>query len=280
LSSTVCRICGQGDPESDIYGPQCLSSGIHVHTFCAAFSTGLLQRATIENRTVKFRFEDIINTIVQATQKCCFICSERGASIDCAETSCERSFHLPCALRGECVTQYFGEHRSFCREHRPQQAVEVLPAQDTTCAICMEPVGDSKSFNTMVCPACKHAWFHRVCIQGLALRAGITCFCCPFCRDRGAFLLDMDIMGIRVPARGSTWEDNDAYAALGERHGRCDVSECLCPQGREHVNLGGPWQLFLCSSCAAEGTHWCCSYSSIIGTGTWECSTCAGVGTG
>ena len=41
--------------------------------------------------------------------------------------------------------------------------------QDATCIICMEPVGDGRSYSTMVCPACQHAWFHRVCIQVGAL---------------------------------------------------------------------------------------------------------------
>ncbi|KAI6077345.1 PHD finger protein 7-like protein [Aix galericulata] len=59
--------------------------------------------------------------------------------------------------------------RSFCSEHRPQQAAQAAPEQDTTCIICMDPVGDSTSYHTMVCPACNHAWFHRRCIQARQL---------------------------------------------------------------------------------------------------------------
>ena len=59
--------------------------------------------------------------------------------------------------------------RSFCCEHRPQQAVEAAPEQDTNCTICLEPVGDKKSYHTMVCPVCTQAWFHRSCIQVGAL---------------------------------------------------------------------------------------------------------------
>ena len=55
--------------------------------------------------------------------------------------------------------------RSFCWEHRPQQATQEAPAEGTICLICLEPVGDSLSYHTMVCPACKHVWFHRGCIQ-------------------------------------------------------------------------------------------------------------------
>ena len=122
---------------------------------------------------------------------------------------------------------------SFCQKHSPKQAAEVTPEQNTNCIICMEPVEDKKSYSTLVCPACKHAWFHRACIQvevlpltnrqaaagnqqhlsllplpltvfllqGQAIRAGVNCFQCPLCRDADAFLSDMLIMGIRIPLR-------------------------------------------------------------------------------
>ncbi|XP_040425114.1 cell wall protein AWA1-like isoform X3 [Cygnus olor] len=78
--------------------------------------------------------------------------------------------------------------------------------------------------------------------------------------------------------RRPTWENNDAFASLRERHQRCDVSECLYPQGREQAEGQGPWQLLLCRSCAAEGTHRRCS-NLTNSAGTWECGSCAGVGT-
>ncbi|NXW45612.1 G2E3 ligase, partial [Nyctiprogne leucopyga] len=131
----------------------------------------------------------------------CFVCGERGATITCWQTGCDRSFHLPCAVEGECVTNFFPPYSCFCWEHRPQQAVEAVPEENTTCLICLDPVGDSKSYSTMVCPACKHAWFHRGCIQGQAVRAGIACFQCPLCRDRKVFLTEMLTMGIRIPLR-------------------------------------------------------------------------------
>lgn len=218
--------------------------------------------------------------------------------------------------------------------------MEAAPEQDTICIICMDPVGDKKSYSTMVCPACKHAWFHRACIQvealhspcmrgstqhhqalltftlhvfllqGQATCAGINCFQCPLCRDKDKFKSEMFIMGIRIPDRlvscrllryqgtravlvqgdhprkpgpllpvsvslifmeklemesglekhgclGSSlgqweliifppftdrrpaWEDNNAYTLLGDRHRRCDVSECLYQRGREQAEEEG-----------------------------------------
>ncbi|OXB51918.1 hypothetical protein ASZ78_013604, partial [Callipepla squamata] len=220
----------------------------------------------------------------------------------------------------------------------------------------MDPVGDSISYGTMVCPCCQHAWFHRACIQEQALCAGIYCFRCPICRDRDRFIREILTLGIRIPFRRPRWEDddayasllerhgrcdasechfphgreqaervgpqhhweagagdwveeegchglvlvpaqwvlmtfppfsdrrprwedNDAYASLLERHGRCDASECHYPHGREQAERAGPWELLLCSSCAAQGTHRHCSHLS-DSTSTWECSACAGEGTG
>ncbi|NXQ81331.1 G2E3 ligase, partial [Nyctibius grandis] len=131
----------------------------------------------------------------------CFVCGESRATITCRETGCDRSFHLPCAVEGECVTQFFGLYRSFCWEHRPEQAVEVAPEKDTKCPICLDPVEDRKSYSTMVCPACKHAWFHRGCIQNQAMHTGFLGFRCPHCQNEYRFLMEMLTMGIRIPRR-------------------------------------------------------------------------------
>ncbi|NXT51832.1 G2E3 ligase, partial [Pluvianellus socialis] len=203
----------------------------------------------------------------------CFVCGESGATITCQGTGCDRSFHLPCAVEGECVTQFLPQYRSFCWEHRLQQEVEAVPEEDTTCLICMDPVGDRKSYTTMVCPACKSAWFHRGCIQGQATSAGILCFRCPLCGDRNAFTTEMFTMGIRIPLRLPSWEESREFEELNERHSRCDARECLCPGGREQAENEGPWELLLCCSCAAEGTHRQCSSLS-SSTASWECEGC------
>ncbi|NWI67469.1 G2E3 ligase, partial [Todus mexicanus] len=131
----------------------------------------------------------------------CIVCGRSGASITCCQPGCDRSFHLPCASAGQCITQYTPEYRSFCWEHRPELEVEAGPEDDTTCPICITPVEDTKSYEALVCSGCKHAWFHRDCIQGQALRAGISCFQCPLCRNKDLFVADMLLMGIRIPVR-------------------------------------------------------------------------------
>ncbi|NWW73682.1 G2E3 ligase, partial [Climacteris rufus] len=219
-----------------------------------------------------FLVGDTRRIIREAAKKRCFICFKMGASITCCETGCDRTFHLPCAPVGECVTQYCGAYRSFCWEHRPQQALQARLRQENTCSICLDAVEDKISYKTMVCPACQDARFHRHCIQRLALHAGIA-FRCPCCHNREPFIMEMLTMGIRLPKRPPSWESDQAAGPLDQRHSRCDAGTCLCPEGREHTEEDGPWQLWLCSSCASEGTHQQCSS---LGNSThfWECSSC------
>ncbi|NXG50192.1 G2E3 ligase, partial [Psilopogon haemacephalus] len=130
----------------------------------------------------------------------CYVCGRGGAAIVCYQPRCERRFHLPCAPRGQCLTQY-GCYRAFCSRHRPRQTLERDPEPQTNCLLCLESVGRRKSFKTMVCPACQHAWFHRSCIQGHALRAGSSAFQCMLCRNKEDFQAEMVRMGIRIPIR-------------------------------------------------------------------------------
>ena len=74
--------------------------------------------------------------------------------------------------------------------------MEAAPEDNTTCLICLELVGDRKSYGTLVCSACKHAWFHRACIQNQAIHAGFSSFCCPCCQNEYRLLFEMLTMGI------------------------------------------------------------------------------------
>ncbi|XP_017675370.1 PREDICTED: PHD finger protein 7-like isoform X2 [Lepidothrix coronata] len=266
----ACLLCGRSEADPDICGEKMQKYGLCAHVFCLFFAKLFPQR----NKNVGFLGllpKDIQHTIDQAAQKSCFICGQSGATIACCEKDCDLSFHLPCAKQGGCVTQFIPPYRSFCPAHSPEQTVEATPEPGTKCLICMEPVEDRKTFNTMVCPACKTTWFHRDCIQNQAIHSGFYIFCCPHCQNEYRFLMEMFIMGIRIPRRGPSWEEDGAYGQLYERHSCCNASECLFPGGR-------PWELLLCSSCAAEGTHRHCS-GLRDSTTSWECDGCAGLGT-
>lgn len=53
----------------------------------------------------------------------------------------------------------------------------------------------------------------------------------------------------------------------------------LGPHSHQPLWFPRPWQLLLCSSCAAAGTHRRCS-SLAESTASWECASCAGHSTG
>ncbi|XP_071611599.1 PHD finger protein 7-like [Heliangelus exortis] len=270
----VCMLCGRPEGDLDVCGPILEAHGICAHAYCLLFANGLSGQRIQRGGLMGIRSTRIRRVIVRAAQKRCFVCRESGATITCWERGCNRSFHLPCATEGECITQFFPPYRSFCREHRPELALDVVPGDNTGCLICMEPVGDRLSYSTLVCPACRNAWFHRSCIQENAIHTGILCFMCPACRERDLFLLEMLTMGILIPLSLPSWITDDPPASE-ERHSRCDARECLCPGGREQVEEEGPWQLLLCCSCAAEGTHRACS-SLGDSTTSWQCAGCAG----
>ncbi|XP_023801762.1 PHD finger protein 7-like [Cyanistes caeruleus] len=274
----ACVLCHRVDADPDTCGNRREKYGLCAHMFCLYFATLLFRQEKKQVGFLGFLPQDIQCAVRRAAQKHCCVCGQSGATIMCCEEGCDRWFHLPCAKEGGCVTQYIAPYRSYCPEHRPEQMVQVTPEPGTECPICMEPVEDRMTFTTIVCPTCQRAWFHRDCLQGQAMRAGFFSFCCPLCRDDGMFAVEMFIMGIRIPFRLPTWEDNDAFADLRVRHSRCNARECLYPGGREEAEEEGPWKLLLCSSCAAEGTHRRCSGLTVRRT-RWECDSCAGLGT-
>ncbi|CAN8215824.1 unnamed protein product [Coccothraustes coccothraustes] len=260
--------------DTDLCGHRRLKFKLCVHTYCQILATGLYP----QEDTGHFLVEDTRQIIREAAKKSCFICCKMGATITCCETGCDRTFHLPCAPDGQCVTQYFGAYRSFCWEHRPKQVLRLRPSQDNTCSICLDTVEGNLSYKTLGCPACQDARFHRHCIQRLALHAGIA-FRCPCCLSQEPFMTEMLIMGILLSKRPPSWQSDQEVRPSDQRHGCCDAATCLCPGGREHTEANGPWQLQLCTSCAAEGTHRLCSSLGNIAY-SWECSTCASADTG
>ncbi|XP_064000023.1 G2/M phase-specific E3 ubiquitin-protein ligase-like [Pogoniulus pusillus] len=273
LSPAACQLCHRAHLDPEIYGPILEQEGICVHEFCLYFASDIYPIIAMSDWVI-YSSSAIQRGIEEAAEKQCCVCGSSGAAIDCWERSCERSFHLPCALRGECITQYFDYYRAFCSLHRPQQAVDINPEPETECLLCTELVDDTKTYTTMVCPVCQHSWFHRHCVQEQALHAGISAFKCMLCRDKELFQQEMLCMGIRIPKRPPSWETVEAFQDIMARHSRCDVIECLCPAGREYEEEEGPWQMLLCSSCAAEGTHRSCS-NLTDSTNRWECPDCA-----
>ncbi|KFQ98365.1 PHD finger protein 7, partial [Opisthocomus hoazin] len=240
-----CTLCRRAEADPDICGRKLQKQGLCAHEFCLYFANELYQQWLKEPGLIGFLPEDIRRTVERATQKHCFVCGESGATIACRDTHCHRSFHLPCAVEGGCVTQFLFQFRSRSLVLGAQRALSSTRASLLLLLFLL---------------------------QGQAVRNGICSFQCPLCRDRDAFLTEMLVMGIRVPFRLPS-QDSQVDAALSERHSRCDASDCVCPGGREQAEEEGPWELLLCSSCAAEGTHVGCSNLS-SSMDSWECDGC------
>uniref|UniRef100_A0A8C6NFP8 Uncharacterized protein n=1 Tax=Melopsittacus undulatus TaxID=13146 RepID=A0A8C6NFP8_MELUD len=247
-------LCHRTESDMDICGPRLNLPCISAHRFCLVSSSG----AAFIFATHLSCHMPLICSLSLLFCSVCFVCGERGATITCDGVGCDRCFHLPCAMEGGCVTGYFMPYRYplYPSPHHQGRTQQLEAPEDTNCLICTDPLEGRTTYGTMVCPVCKHAWFHRACIQGLAMRAGALCLQCPLCQNKKLFLTEMLLMGIRIPVRRASWEDNNAYADLYQRHRSCNATECLCPEGREGAQ---PWRLFLCRSCAAVGTHRCCS---------------------
>ncbi|XP_072738713.1 PHD finger protein 7-like [Ciconia boyciana] len=159
----------------------------------------------------------------------------------------------------------------------PHQCVRAVQQDQTPCLICLEVVAERPCYNTLVCPTCASAWFHRRCIQGQALCSALHHFRCPLCQDMASFQEEMFRLGIKIPDRDAAWEEDGAFADHYRQHSTCDASQCLCPAGREQEEVNGPWRLLLCASCGSRGTHQLCS-----GVGedaeSWECGDCSDTG--
>ncbi|XP_048813790.1 G2/M phase-specific E3 ubiquitin-protein ligase-like [Lagopus muta] len=109
-SEPACVLCGRVDNQKSIFGRRYEMYGMCFHAFCVGFANGLCQHGIDNQNKGLFHVEDLIRTVRQAEQTLCFVCGQRGATITCAETGCDRSFHFPCANKGQCVTQHFDRH--------------------------------------------------------------------------------------------------------------------------------------------------------------------------
>ncbi|KAM4647871.1 PHD finger protein 7-like, partial [Amazona ochrocephala] len=274
----VCGFCKRADCDPEVLGQLCRHDGLCVHENCLYHASGLYQRGADEEGFYGFLFPDIQEALKRVAQKRCCICRQPGASVSCGARRCPRTFHYPCGSERGCVSQFFGEFKSFCWKHRPVQRVRAVQQDQTLCLICQEAVAERPRYDTLVCPTCTSAWFHRRCIQGQALSSALHHFRCPLCQDMSTFQEEMFRLGIKIPDRDAAWEEDGAFADHYQRHSSCDASQCLCPVGREEAEENGPWRMLLCHSCGSRGTHQRCSNLGEE-VHSWECCDCSDTGT-
>ncbi|XP_029347654.1 PHD finger protein 7 isoform X3 [Acyrthosiphon pisum] len=235
----ACMFCGQKEISEKLYGLLYQLNDVICHYFCILLSSRANQNGTDKEGIWGFLLKDIKAELTRGSKETCFYCKKKGATISCCGVKCRKVFHLPCGIKNGSMHQYFQSFKSFCKQHRITQAIDLIELQTSAsvqCAICKDDVIASPLPTSIWAPCCKrNAWFHRGCIQDLALSAGYF-FKCPLCNNVDTFKSRMLTLGIYIPSRGS-------------------------------------WEIILCHTCGSNGTHRLCS--SIKCDQRWLCTACA-----
>ncbi|KPJ00518.1 G2/M phase-specific E3 ubiquitin-protein ligase [Papilio xuthus] len=259
-----CSFCNRNIDDETIYGKLYSIGDIYCHYFCVLLSCCLIQKGKDNEGLFGFLYPDIVAEIERSKKHKCSYCGKEGATLGCSVTQCRKQFHLPCGREKDAVSLYYGNYKSFCQLHAPRQKInleimnkvkerisaqrkskvskdkEMSDLNDTqmniVCVICYEPVESSPSINTFWPPCCaRDAWFHRNCLQRMALSAGMHYLKCPLCNDKEIFLDAVMTQGYYVPDRDAAWElEHNAYSEMYEINLSCCALDCKCPMGREH----------------------------------------------
>lgn len=280
--SQKCAFCSTSEVNEDKLGPIYMHKNITTHYFCLLLSSNMEQNGRDSDGILGFLYNDIQKEIKRGQRLYCTYCKQKGATLGCSIRKCRTVFHLPCGLSNDSLHQFFGQFRSYCPVHRPCQEVDkdiLAEARKQTgvCAICCEKIVPYPTKTTLWAPCCKkNAWFHRDCIQRMAISFGYF-FKCPLCNNKDTFQEAMKYCGIYIPEQDASWEVvPNAFGELYQRHDTCDAENCTCPKGRRGNYIGTRWQLVLCSTCGSQGIH--------IGCGRlkwtkpeWHCPACSAV---
>ncbi|XP_071519884.1 uncharacterized protein [Panulirus ornatus] len=269
----LCCFCGIGDDHELELGKMYNLENISVHYYCLLFSSGLPQNGDDDEGIMGFLAKDIEKEVQRGRKLSCSYCLKKGATIGCSEKKCRRTYHYHCGLKHYAVCRFSNDFRSYCVQHRKFQKGSGI-GEELKCPICMEElIVDPKT--AVWAPCCKRkSWFHKICLQRLALSAGYF-FKCPLCNNQDKFLLEMQNVGIFVPEKDASWElEPNAFRELHERPLHCDASKCKCPDGRKTDVEGSRWEILLCNLCGSSGVHIACGGLSFSST-EWTCTVCA-----
>nr|XP_053622544.1 uncharacterized protein LOC128682083 isoform X2 [Plodia interpunctella] len=283
-----CAFCQRDVDDELIYGKLYAIGSIKCHYFCVLLSCCMVQNGRDKDGLFGFLYPDILAEIKRSKKHKCSYCNKEGATLGCCVAQCRKQFHLPCGREKDAVSLFYGSYKSFCQSHTPKQKIadDVLvkakvrmqaerkrlalvkagvavedPSADSdsecVCVICYERVRGFATPQTFWPPCCaRDAWFHRACMQRMALSAGMHYLKCPLCNDRDQFYDALVSQGYYVPDRDAAWElEQNAFADIYERPLRCTVEDCCCPEGREYDSESGMWELQLCLACGGGGAH-------------------------
>ena len=279
-ASPQCDVCGSSESILNCDTVHQVDT-ISAHYFCLLFSSGLGQRGEEREGVKGFLAEDIRREVRRGSRLKCVYCRKKGATVGCAEQRCKKSYHPNCGKKHNSLFQFFDQFKSFCKEHRPVQTVRKVEGRTSnsscsTCTICQERLVRKASLKTLWSPCCS-SFFHRDCVQTMAVSAGKEHLRCPNCNDTEVFLLEMREVGIYVPEQDASWEAKGNYDDVDrERVLACHAKLCFCPHkdGRSYHSEGGLWEVIGCDSCGSKGIHASCGGMEDIPDPVWHCYTC------
>lgn len=132
-------------------------------------------------------------------QRCCF-CRKNGANISCCTKKCRRAFHFTCGSERNCHFEFVDPFKSFCEWH--SNVDEPLDRHQSTdsCMICHDQMGEYNPVQSIRSPCCKATWFHKLCLQEYADKAGYF-LKCPCCNDSDRFRPHIAKRGVFIPDR-------------------------------------------------------------------------------
>ena len=243
-----CLFCHTNEDNELLYGKFYFNDSIAAHYYCLLFSSGLEQKGRDEDGILGFLNNDIEKEVLRGRKLSCVSCKASGATVGCCNKSCKKTYHFICGVESQMLNQYFGAFNSYCPKHQPYQIIvmdtyNLKTAKESnataTCTICHEEVPAYPTFDVLWAPCCKkQSWFHRICMQKLALSAGYF-FKCPICSNNTQFCCEMKRFGIYIPEQDASWElEPNAFQELVQRHNICDHPNCICPKGRSHDGDG------------------------------------------
>jgi hypothetical protein len=92
-----CRLCCLCKSAADTTTGRLLSysDGLAAHVNCLRYSDGVYEKSNTLHNAFKAR--------EKAARTRCWYCDDRGASIQCQNSSCKRTFHLACARAANCI---------------------------------------------------------------------------------------------------------------------------------------------------------------------------------
>lgn len=259
----ICVLCRKDINDEVKYGKLYKSKNVWVHYYCLLLSETITQSGEDEEGILGFMPQDIRKELERSKSKKCCYCNEMMATLGCVHKHCNRKFHLYCGYINNAMF-HFTKFTVHCNLHtKPSN----LPAyikkslKDYYCLICLDAFHEKIKPSEIYWASCckSRVLLHITCLRQMALNAGYFTKC-PGCNNQTDFIQSIRNWGVFVPERDASWElDRNAFSDLLYVHDKCDVLNCICPDGRNFSDEKGKWKLILCKMCGSVGTHLACN---------------------